>query len=327
MTGPRLVLLLCLGLVLGLTLPAPPSAEAVDQEAWEADLDQLKKSMKKSATTHDLQQYLGAVAGNYKSAKGPPKPPEGADPAEIKQWESDTKKFNKWLDKYRSDAVKLFVKAMTLVKIQNGRNVRVEANIQAAKILGDLPLPPPGDDASEEEKKAWESRDKKFRKDLSKDIMKTIEKKLTKVKTHDVSTDLLDAAFEALGKLNDEGALLWMAKEYSHTIDTKKEYLVAAHKAMVLFKDVRGKIRYDIVSEFIKQYAGVELQAEKSDPSAAIQAKKRFWDFIKTYTIPVVQYFAGKPVDEEDQALAEMKQFQRWMRDHKNPRKAPWTDE
>lgn len=327
MTGPRLVLLLFFGLCLGLVLPALPVAEAIDQEAADADLDQLKRSMKKSATTDDLRQYLKAVANNYKKLEGPPKPAEGADPAEIKEWEADTKKFNKWLSSYRAEAVKQFVKSMTIVKIQHDRNVRDEANRLAANILGDLPLPPPPDTASDEEKKAFQAKDKKFRKDLSRTIMKTIEKKLTKVKTHQVSTDLLDAAFEALGKLNDESALLWMAKEYSHTIDTKKEYLVAAHKAMVLFTNVPGKIRYDIVSQFIKSYAGVELQAEKSAADAATLAKKRFWDYIKTHTIPVMQYFAGKPVDEEDQALSEMKQFQAWMRDHKSPRKPPWTDE
>lgn len=330
MTGLRLVRLLAVGLFLGLILTAVPAA-AVDPDAAEADLEQLKKSTKKSATNEDLLQYLDAVASNYKTAEGPPKPAEGASPEELKQWEADTKKFEKWLDGYRKRAEKLFLKIMTLVKVENGRNVRDDVNIRAAAILGELPLPPPPETASPEAKQAWKEGDAELRKDLSKKIMQAIEKKLTKVKTHEVSTDLLDAVFAALGKLNDESALVWLAKEYSHTIDTKKEYLVAAHKAMILFTNVPGKIRYDIVSEFVKQYAGVELQAEKSDPSAAIQAKKRFWDYIKTHTIPVVQHFAkdsdGNPAaDEEGTALSEMKQFQDWMRDHKNPRKPPWTD-
>ena len=117
-----------------------------------------------------------------------------------------------------------------------------------------------------------------------------------------------------------------MLKNHCHANEVKKYYIIAAHQAMVLYKDIPGKLRYEVCAQFVKVYGSVESQAEQSSNDPAVLAKKRFWDDIKTYTIPVVQHFAGKPTDADGNALATMADFTAFMREHKNARKAPWAD-
>ena len=301
-----------LGVVLacGLLVTAAP-AHAVDLAGANTDLEQLKKATKPRATNEDLLQYLDAVFTDYKDLKfAEEKPADDADPAALKAWESNKKKFEKGRDKFRSDAEKLILKVLTLTKVKSEKNLRDEVNIRAAEVLGGLgPM-----------------LDEKGRKDLSKKIMGAIDKRLTKVKTHDVNTDVLNAAFAALGKLNDPSSLQWMLKNHCHANEVKKYYIIAAHQAMVLYKDIPGKLRYEVCAQFVKVYGSVESQAEQSSNDPAVLAKKRFWDDIKTYTIPVVQHFAGKPTDADGNALATMADFTAFMREHKNARKAPWAD-
>ena len=305
------LLTIALGLVLACGLAfAPSTAYAVDLEGANLDLEQLKKAAKSRATNEDALQYLDAVFNNYKELKGPEKPADDASEDEKKAWASANGKFEKARDKYRAAAEKQILKMMTLVKIKNETNVRDDVNIRAATILGDMaPL-----------------LDEKGRKALSKKVMGAIDKRLTKVKTHDVNSDLLAAAFGALGKLNDPGSLQWMLKNHCHANEVQKQYIIAAHKSMVLFKDVEGKLRYEVCNQFVKVYGSVEAQAEKSSTDAKDLAKKRFWDDIKTFTIPVVQHYASKPTDADGNALATMADFQAFMREHKNMRKAPWAD-
>ena len=298
---------------------SPGTCEAVDLDSAQQDLDMLKKSMKPRATNDDLYQYLDAVYTAFKDPDQPEKPAEDAPDEEKKAYSIAKAKSDKLVAKYRKDTEKLFLKIMTLVKVKHETNTRDDVNTKAATMLGSM--------ATVKDADGKLILTAKGRKDLSKRIMQAIEKKLTKVKTHDVSTDHLDAAFAALGKLNDMNSLLWMAKNYTHANDNRKEYLIAAHKAMVLFKNVPGKIRFEVCSAMIKTYAGVESQAQQTKADPKILAKKDFWDAIKTFTIPVLQYFADKPEDEEGQALAEVKQFQQFMRSHRNLKKAPWIDE
>jgi len=306
----RFLPLACLALVLGLG-SGLRHAEAVDLSAALQDLDQLKKSSKSKSTNEDMLQYLDAVANEFKGGiDKPAAPAEDASPEEKKAHAAAVKKFKDNLAKFQAAAEKVFLKYLTLEKVKAETNIRDDVNIKAAVILGEL----------------GPFLDAKGRKKLSKKIMKDIEKKLTKVKTHEVNTDLLDAVFAALGHLNDPSALLWMNDNYTHTKDNEKQYLIAAHKAMVLFTNVEGKLRYEICATFNKNYAGVELQAEQVSTDTKIIAKKNFWDAIKAYTIPVMQHFAGEPTDEEGAALAEMKQFSVWMRKNKSPKAKPWRD-
>ncbi len=291
------------------------TASAVDlQAAWD-DLAQLKSATKSKANNEDLDQYLDAVFAAYKKLDGPEAPAADAGEEEKKAHAAAMAKFKKEEEKYRGAAEKLILKILTLTKVKSETNIRDDMNTKAARILGEM----------------GPFLDSKGRKGLSKKIAKAIEKDLTKVKTHTVSTDHLEATFEALGKLNDPTTLAWMLKNYSHTKDNEKMFLVAAHKALVLFKDVPGKVRYEVCATFTKSYAGVEAQAEQSSNDPKLQAKKRFWDDIKTATIPVVQYYSkgadGNPAaDAEGNALAKMQDFQAWMRDHKSMKRAPWVD-
>ena len=298
---------------------APQTAEAIDLASARADLDQLKKSTKPRATNDDLFQYMDQVFEAWKSPDLPEKPADDASDEEKKAYTSAVAKAQKDIDKFRKDAIKVLLKILTLVKVERETNTRDDVNTRAAGILGEL--------ASVKNADGTPVLDEKARKDLSKKIMQAIEKKLTKVKTHDVSTDHLDATFAALGKLNDVGSLQWMTKNYTHAIDNRKEYLIAAHKAMVLFKDVPGKVRKEVCEAMVKTYAGVESQAQQKSSDPKITAKKDFWDAIKTYTVPVLQYYAGKPEDEEGAALGEVKQFQEFLREHRSLKKEPWADE
>ena len=120
-----------------------------------------------------------------------------------------------------------------------------------------------------------------------------------------------------------------MVKNFTHSKSSPRreaDKLVAAHKAMVLFHDQEGKLRFEVVKEMIKTYAGVEAQAEQTTNDPKAQTMKQFWDRIKNDAIKVVQYYALEPKDTDGQLLAKMSDFQNWFRDHDNVRKAPWRD-
>ena len=253
---PRLFVLsiTILACVLGLGF-APREAAAVDLDSARQDLDMLKKSRKARATNDDLFQYLDQVFAAFKDPDMPEPPADDASPEEKKAHDAAMAKAKKLIDKFRSDAEKTILSIMTIAKVERETNTRDAVNTRAAAILGEM-----GDLKNPDGTPMLNEKD---RKDLSKKIMQAIEKKLTKVKTHTVSTDHLDAAFAALGKLNDMGALAWMVKNYTHAIDNRKEYLVAAHKAMVLFKNVPGKLRKEVCDSMVKTYAGVESQAQQ----------------------------------------------------------------
>lgn len=310
----RPTLFLCLAAALLLAGPLTRTAQAVDLKSAWSDLEQLKKSTKSAKSTNeDLLQYLDAAFNGFKSPDEPPKPADDASDEEKAAYEKAKANFDKDLEKYRKASEKAVLKLLTLVKVQSNTNsnIRDDVNIRAAGVLGDMS----------------EFLDEKGRKDLTKKVIKAIESKLVKVKTHDVNTELLEAAFAALGKLNHEDGVKWMLKEWSHANEVQKAYLIAGHKALVLFKDVPGKLRYEICDRFTTVYASVESQAEQSSTDAKILAKKRFWDDIKTHTIPVLQHFAGKPTNADGVALSTMQEFQGYMRDHKNAKRAPWVDE
>ena len=296
-----------------------PEAHAVDLDSAQQDLEMLKKSTKPRATNDDLFQYLDQVFAAFKEPDRPEKPADDAPEEEKKAYAAAAAKAEKNIEKFRKDALKVFLKVLTLMKVEQETNTRDDVNTRAAVILGET--------AELKNPDGTPVMDEKARKDLSKKLMQAIEKKLTKVKTHEVSTDHLDATFAALGKLNDPGSLSWMTDNYTHAIDNRKAYLIAAHKAMVLFKNIPGKQRKEVCDAMVKTYAGVESQAQQKSADPKITAKKDFWDAIKTYTIPVLQYFAGYPKDPEGVPLAEVKQFQEFLRENRNAKKGPWADE
>jgi len=136
----------------------------------------------------------------------------------------------------------------------------------------------------------------------------------------------LDAAYAALAALNDPGTLRWMLEEHSHSKEREIPFLMAAHRAMLKFKDVPGKLRHDICKRMIIAYSAVESVARTASSAVKDRAKKRFWDQMREYVIPVLQVYCGKPENAEGEALSTVHEFDRWFDDHDNKRKAPWKD-
>jgi hypothetical protein len=315
---------LLLGCLLGTALLLGPATPAVAWPDWGpgwTDMKALENFVKSGKSNNDdINQYIEAVLNFIKALapdEPPAAPPEGASEEDLaahkkalEQHEKDLAAYTKEREKYIKDAIKQFRKALMVSKVQTETNLRDDVNKKAAACLAELGT----------------LLDDEGREDLSSDIVKDAEA-LHKVKDHTVNSDRIADHFATIAKLGQLDGLKWMADNYIHTKDLEKAFLIAAHRAMVLYKNVPGTTRYAICESMIRTYAGVEAQAEQSDNTAATQAKKRFWDAIRTDTIPCVQYFAGHPKDAEGRVLDKMQAFQEWFRDVKNPRKAPWLDD
>ncbi len=277
------------------------------------DLNELKGLIKKKKSKNDeIITYLDLLGKAYGNLQKPEAPAEDADEEFKKVYKKAMGDYEKDAAKFRGDAVKQLKSALKLTKVKGSVNERNDVNIKAAQVLGSLAP----------------TLDEKGRKSISKTVRTTIEKSFQKAK-HDMDTDLLNAAFGALGSLGDIDSLMWMADNFTHSNEVEKEFLIAAQSAMRKYpaKDVPGKVRYAICKQMITTYAGVEAQAEQNSTDQKVQAKKRFWDDIKTYTIPAVQHFTNNPLDEEDEPIASMAGFQKWWRAHKRPGDAVWKGE
>ncbi len=308
---------------------AEPAAQArVGAEMSEAlaDLEKLDSALGSRKSINDeIVQYLELVGNHFIAIKGPEMPADATDEAAMKAYQSELAKFNKQVDDYRRKAESAIFKAFKLTLIRNESNERNEVNMKAADVIGRLAEAFPGspakvkeDPVAKENVAARESIAARLRGEID---------GLHKAK-YTLSTDVLQAAFRALGSLNTVQSVEWMIKEYSHAKNNETDWLVAAHKSLVKFTDMPGRVRHALVDQFIRTYAGVESSAEQSTTDKNAQAKKKFWDDIRTFTVPAVQHFAGHPVNaESNEALATMGEFEDWFRDHKNPRKAPWVDE
>ena len=309
---------------------AAPEAPAAEMPEALGDLEKLENALKSKKSINDeIIQYVDLVGGHFRAIKGP-EPAADDAPQEAKdEYAAAKKKFDKDFADYRKKAEKAIFKALGLVKLRGETNERNEVNMKAAQVIGSLAAAFPGglipikdDEGAEKLRKANVGE----REDLAKKLMKEIDS-LHKAK-YDLSSDVLQASFGALGQLNTLNSVEWMLADYSHAKNNEVMWLVAAHKALPSFGPVPGHLRYDLVEQFIRTYVGVESAANTSSTDPKDQAKKRFWDDIRTFTVPVVQYYAGNPVDAEtNEALSTMGQFDEWFRDHKNKRKAPWTDE
>lgn len=328
---PRASLLFALlGLFLALGVLAP-AAHADDELAKAvAALERLEDAMDdKRALNPTLIAGLEEVMEYYRGIQPPAAPepqaiPDDASEEEKKaiekankdaarDHERDLRKWERDAEKFKEDVRDALIDAFKLVRADpnTSTNRRDDVNIRAAELLGTMNETP------------------EIAEEVSEDIIKVLEKRIFKAKNYDPTELFLEKAFGALGTLNQMDSLEWMIEEFTHTkASPPKEVmkLSAAHKAMVVFKGVPGKIRYQLVDEMVKSYAGVESQAETSSTDAAVLAKKRFWDRIKNDVIKVMQYYTGEPQDEEGQVIARMEGFQRWFRDHDNKRRAPWVD-
>lgn len=298
-------------LVLLLAVPAL----AADPSQAQDDLAQLETFIKKKWKTipEDYLPYLDAVQKAYSSFEKPPKPAADAPEEERKAWASQVKKLEKAQVDFNKRAEKALFKCLKILRLDRAgtTNQLDEVNIRAAKIIGELAA----------------GMDDSARGSISKRLMKEIES-LDKAK-HDVRSDLLEQMFATLAQHNQTNSLSWMADNYIHTKSRDEDVtrLVAAHKAMIKFTSVPGKVRYAVCKEMIKTYSSVESQAEQSSNDPAIQAKKQFWDQVRVDAIKVVQYYGGDPEDEDKAVINTMTGFAHWWRTVKSAKALPWKDE
>jgi hypothetical protein len=346
----RALLSLAFG-ALGVILGSAPRA------AWAAQdpvaIDQAQGLLKQLAThlgdkkiqNEDLLADLDLVFQAYhnlKKPEGPPAEPAADASEEVKKkYAEDKKKYDADMAAYpghvkdfQNKADDLLLKAMLLTKVppRGTDNARNDVNIKAAQVLGDLlaydaTKEPDMAKGTDEQKKEVRDREKQ-RAGIAKKLQAALGKDLYKPGWQ-VPTGLTEAAFGALGKMNDAASLTWLMENFVHTrnVPEDEEQLIAAHKAMKLFKNVPAKQRYAIVDAFMKIYPSTEAQAEKSDKDPKIQAAKRFWDRIKTDAVAVVAYYASSPSNDKGEALSTMQEFAGWFRTHDKPNRPPWVDE
>lgn len=296
--------------VLALVAPGVRAADdPIPIEQGHTDLVTLEQQMKKGKTPNeDILGSLDAVFKAYKNPKDLDPVADDASEDVKKAHAAAVEKHKKDVATFRKKSEKAFVDALTLQRINKNTksNEREDVNIKGAVLLGETGNP-----------------------DLSNDIMKAIETRLANARDYTVSTGLWEAAFAALGKLGSEKSLAWIQENYTHAKSSPPEVvdqLVAAHKAIPLFKEISGKLRLSLVDQMLRTYSGTESQAEQSSNDPKKQSAKVFWDRIKTDSIKAVQYLAREPANAEGQALATMKDFLDWFRDNDNPKKAPWIE-
>lgn len=288
-------------LVLVLLCPALPveasgranAAEDVTPAEAEARLERLTKLLRTSKSTNaEIVSALDEVAEAYGTA--------GSDARARDAWRkrADTqllKALGRWNSPRGKDAT---------------GNLSGETAIHAAKIIGDVGA----------------HLDAKGRAALSNRVRRYVDStSFAKARKLGMSQEQLDATFDAIGRLGDPAALAWYEKHFMRTDQRQLPVLQAAHKSLVRFSDVPGTLRHAMVRELITRYAGVETQAQQGN-TVAERAAKRFWDELKLVTIPALQHFAGKPTNDEGEALATVADFRRWFREHKSVKKAPWRD-
>jgi len=288
------------GLALLLLAPAPAqagqnlsAADPLPAKEAQARLKQAAKVLrdKKRATGDELRSALEELADAHARAGGTAR-------------EQST---------FRRKAEAQLLKGLALYKAGRrapDENLRADVNILAAELLG---------------KTAPVLNDKE-RQLLSAKIRTVLQKIAKDRKPIQWQQEPLDAAYAALAALNDPGTLRWMLEEHSHSKEREIPFLMAAHRAMLKFKDVPGKLRHDICKRMIIAYSAVESVARTASSAVKDRAKKRFWDQMREYVIPVLQVYCGKPENAEGEALSTVHEFDRWFDDHDNKRKAPWKD-
>lgn len=167
----------------------------------------------------------------------------------------------------------------------------------------------------------------KGRKSFTRKVQAAIDRDLLgRQDSDDISQAQLDASFAALGHLNDPATLDWYLDDFMHTKTVELRPLIAAHRSMLLFRAVPGRLRHAFVKEFVSRYVSVEAQAALGRTTPEIAAK-RFWDEVRLFTIPAARHFAGEPTGENGVALATMAELNTWWRDHKKPSDPVWRDE
>jgi hypothetical protein len=321
-SSPRRLVVGLAAVAMGVVLAAGPARGADERMTLEqalADLKRLNEDLKlspKKRANEDVIASLDAVAKAYIAGVQEPEPPPADASEDVKEaFEAQKRKHAAAVEAFRKEARKLFEDALTKQAITGQKddksNSREDVNIKAFQILG-------------------QTKDAKF----AGDIMRAIEVHLAKAK-YRVSTGLWEAAFASLAQLDQEestkDAIPWILKNYTHANSSPEEaveQLIAAHKSIPLYRNIRGRDRYDLVDAMIKSYTGKESQAEQSKNDPKNQAAKVFWDRIKTDVIKALSHLTkGKATDDQGQPATTMKHYADWFRSNDNWKKDPWLDD
>ena len=338
--------------------PAPsPPQNSVKLEDAKRDLVLFAAQVKnRKEGNEDLIGSLDALAKNFFNlVPGDPPPPLAADAneaakkvhdAQQKEHEAEVREHPKAVRDYQDSALDLMFKGLRAVVINpkvKDENARNDVNLKAAQVLGDV-LSSPLLGACREPKEV-----EKLREKTSNELRGILAGELEEPKQeYLVPVAVLEAAFAALGRIDDLKSLAWLLEHYAHTNNSQSmtERLKSAHKAMILFKGrdekppgVPGKLRYAVVEKFITLYSSAEARAGSAAPSggtpaqkSAAAAAKKFWDDVKTDTIAVVKYYATPPggvapLNAEGQEATSLKELNEWWSKHDKPNRAPWLDE
>ena len=345
-----------LSLAGGLVRPSVAAADGVALADAQRDLDLFKEQLgEKKSGNEDLNGSIDAIAKAFFNLAPPtdPGPAPAADAGEdalkahvlkVAQYDKELKDFPVQVKAYQEKALGLIVRGLRLVLFnpRNKENTRNDVNIKAAQVLGDLlgspdlAKCPNAKDPLRDEKELL-----KMRSERSRELREVIAGDLTTPRQeYQGPLAVLEFTFAALGKMNDPKSLEWMRDEFIHTRNAPDEVdrLVSAHKAMILFKNVLGDMRFSVVQAMVTTYRGAEAQANAgstaaADPKAKAQAAsaKTFWDRVKKDAVAATNYYCTDasnkaPQTADGQALTTMEELARWWTDNNRKNRAPWLD-
>ena len=273
----------------------------VSIEDAESELGHLKDHLKnnKADNNTDILAALEAVANAYHHMIPVA---DDAEPGVKDKFEARKKKFIE-------DAEKEFKEAYEKKRVKGTSKVndRDDVNIAAVKLLG-LTNSDRADTLTN-----W--------------IIAILTTSIFKAKDYDPPTAIYDESFKAIALLNDHQKGLPFVREWLKYDNSPNapEKVKAAFDAVILFKDVPGKERFDIVSKLTTNFVGVENAAEINKDKNQ-RAQKVVWDKIKPSVIKALQIFCLTPKNKAGTLLASVKDLKAWFDDHDKMNDAAWKD-
>lgn len=267
-----------------------PKAPVTLKDA-ELEVGRLKDLLKKSKSDNqDILASLEALAKAYVNLV----PNDEAGKA---TFEADSARFWKLAENHFLDAFE--VKRVTP---NTSANIRDDVNIKAAQILG------------------W------CRPEITVKIITILETKIFKAKDYDPPTTLYDEAFKAIALLNTKDGFAYCLDWVKYSTNKgDAERTKAAFEALVLFTEVKGTVRHELVKKTVTSFIGTESAAERGRTKEE-QTQKVVWDKVKGAVIKALQVYCKEPKAKDGALMAKVRDFQDWFRDHDGPRDPAWVD-
>lgn len=207
----------------------------------------------------------------------------------------------------RKQVLDLLKKGLRIAYVKQDRNVRLPVIVAAAEHLGAIAP----------------ALDKSAKTRLAVYVERQLD--LLRRARHEVEAEHIEALATLLGRIGAPRSLAFLEREYLRTETRLVPYIIAAMKAMRRFEDVAPARRFELVDRAVRLYAPLETAAETSVNTPGNRSKKQTWDQIRTHVIAMLQSMARTPMNEKGEALITVHEFQRWLRDHDDPRRAPWV--